>query len=95
MKEKNLVSLDSSMNLVANTLLTVQKDLDEARINQIALNTVAKEIEDYHAANKNLRSRSPTSPGTAARGGMRAQLQDLQRQQAQARRDLSPSATPR
>jgi capsular exopolysaccharide synthesis family protein len=81
MKEKNLVSLDSSMNLVANTLLTVQKDLDEARINQIALNTVAKEIEDYRATNQHLIEIAYIA-GHGRIAGMRGQLQELERQQA-------------
>jgi capsular exopolysaccharide synthesis family protein len=81
MKEKNLVSLDSSMNLVANTLLTVQKDLDEARINQIALNTVAKEIQDYRATNQNLIEIAYIA-GHGRIAGMRGQLQELERQQA-------------
>jgi capsular exopolysaccharide synthesis family protein len=81
MREKNLVSLDNSMNLVASTLITVQKDLDEARINQIALNTIAKEIDDYRAARKNLvEIEYIAMHGRVA--ALRGQLEDLERQQA-------------
>jgi capsular exopolysaccharide synthesis family protein len=81
MKEKNLVSLDSSMNLVANTLLAVQKDLDEATINQTSLITLAKEIDDYRVAHKNLVEIGYISSHGRV-SSLRAELEDLERQQA-------------
>ena len=81
MKEKNLVSLDGSMNLVANTLMTVQKDLDEAKIHQVDLNTIAQEIEGYRTAHKPLIEINYIAQhGRIA--ALRGQLEELERQQA-------------
>jgi polysaccharide biosynthesis transport protein len=81
MKEKNLVSLDGSMNLVANTLMAVQADFDQAKIHEADLQTIEREIDEYRAANKSL-----LEIGYIAQHGriaaLRAQLEDLQRQQA-------------
>jgi len=81
MKEKGLVSLDKSMDLVSESLRAVQLALTQAQLDQVNLATTSKEVEDYRAASRNLLEISYISNhGTVT--SLRGQLADLQRQQA-------------
>jgi len=80
MKEKNLVSLDASMNLVAQTLQAVQASLTAAKLGVLDAQTVADQITQYRAAHRDLLE----IDWIAKRGsvaGLRSQLSEAQQQQ--------------
>ena len=54
MKEKNMVSLDSSINLVADTLRSVQGSLTAAKLDLLNAKNVSDQIEQYQKANRDV-----------------------------------------
>jgi polysaccharide biosynthesis transport protein len=54
MRDNNLVSLDKSLNLVADGLKTVNDDLTTARLALISQENLVQQIEDYRSKGKDL-----------------------------------------
>jgi capsular exopolysaccharide synthesis family protein len=54
MREKNLVSLDSSINLVADALRDVQKNLTSARLELLNAQAISDQIVQYQGAHRDL-----------------------------------------
>ncbi len=53
MKEKNLLSLDSSQNMVAEALRTAYGRLQDARLNLLRTEEMVKQVENFTATGKN------------------------------------------
>ena len=54
MKEKNLISLDSSQNMVADALKSAYGHLQEARLSLLHIEEMVKQVEAFTAAGKNM-----------------------------------------
>ncbi len=81
MKEKKLVSLDSSMNLVADALRAVQAQLTAATIAELTAQTVADQINRYKAQKKDLLEIDWIAKRPSVTS-LREQLSKLQQEQA-------------
>lgn len=81
MKEKNLLSLESSQNMVADALKSSFGHLQEARLNLLRFEDMVKQVEDYKAHGKNLFEISFIA-GYSAVPGLKSQLDGLLQQQA-------------
>lgn len=81
MKAKNLVSLDSSTNIVSERLNAVNSALQQAKLSRIATEDLYNQVEAFRAEGKNLLEIGYISThGTVPT--VRAQLADLVRSQA-------------
>lgn len=81
MRDNNLVSLDKSLDLVAQALETIHANLTSARLDLMRLENIASQVADYQAGNKNLLDIAYiASHGSVA--SLRSQLEQLQQQQA-------------
>ena len=81
MKEKKLVSLDSSINLVAEALRAVEAQLTAAKLSELNARTVADQISRYQADKRNLLEIDWIAKRPSI-VGLREQLSRLQQQQA-------------
>jgi succinoglycan biosynthesis transport protein ExoP len=81
LKEKNMVSLDSSMNLVADALRAVQSKLTDAKLQELNAKAIADQIAQYQAAHRDLLEIQWIADRPAL-GSLRAQLSLLQQKQA-------------
>ncbi|MFT3781655.1 MAG: polysaccharide biosynthesis tyrosine autokinase [Nibricoccus sp.] len=81
MKLHNLVSLDSSVNIVADRLKSVNSALQTARLERLNIEELARQVESYKAGSRNL-----LEIGFVANHGtipaLRTQLAELTRQQS-------------
>ncbi len=81
MKRQNLVSLDSSTNIVRDRLNAVNSALQSARLERLATENLASQVEAFRSEGKNLLELAYISAhGTVPT--VRAQLADLVRSQA-------------
>lgn len=80
MKQHNLLSLDSSQNLVTDALRKAGSLRDEARLSLMAIDTKVRQIEEYQSQNRNLME-IPEITGHGAVSGLRIQLSRLQQEQ--------------
>ncbi len=81
MKEKNLVSLDASLNLVADALRSVQASKTSAELDELNAESVARQIAEYQAKNRDLLEIDWIARRPAITS-LRAQLSILQQQRA-------------
>lgn len=80
MTKNNLVSLDSSVNIVADRLKSVNSALQEARLTRLATDDLYKQVDSFRRDGKNLLELSYVSNhGTVP--GLRAQIAELARTQ--------------
>ncbi len=81
MRENNLVSLDSSVNIVTDRLKAVNAALEGARQDRLALETLYNQVQDYKKNGRNLLEISYiANHGTIP--DIRAHLDELKRNQA-------------
>ena len=81
MKDNNLVSLDKSLDLISDALRTVGTQLTSAKLDLINRENLAKQIEEYRAAGRNLLDIDYIATHGAV-PGLRTQLSELQQRQA-------------
>ena len=81
MKDKNLLSLESSQNMVADALKSSFGRLQEARLSLLRLEDMVKQVEDFKAKGKNLFEISFIASYGAV-PGLKSQLDGLLQQQA-------------
>ena len=81
MKEHNLVSLDSSVNIVSDRLKSVNTALQTARLERLNIEEIVHQIDDYKTHNRDLlQIAAIANHGNIS--AMRIQLSELQRQQS-------------
>ncbi|MDO8540401.1 MAG: polysaccharide biosynthesis tyrosine autokinase [Opitutaceae bacterium] len=80
MKQHNLLSLDSSQNLVGDALRKAGMLRDEARLSLMGIEAKMRQIEEYQAQGKNLLE-IPEIAGHGAVPSLKAQLSKLQQEQ--------------
>jgi polysaccharide biosynthesis transport protein len=81
MKEHNLVSLDSSVNIVSDRLKSVNAALQSARLDRINIEEIVQQIDEYKNKSRDLLQISAiANHGNIS--AIRLQLSELQRQQS-------------
>jgi len=81
MKEHNLVSLDSSVNIVSDRLKSVNAALQSARLERINIEEIVHQIDEYKNQNRDLlQIAAIANHGNIS--AIRLQLSELQRQQS-------------
>ncbi|MBI4621887.1 MAG: polysaccharide biosynthesis tyrosine autokinase [Verrucomicrobia bacterium] len=81
MKEKNLVSLDSSQNIIADALRKSGSLRDDAALRLLAVDAKVKQMETYQAAGQNLLE-IPEISGHGSVAALKGQLNKLQSEQS-------------